>query len=106
MIEPMYLVGSSMGGSIVSMFATKYPSYVLMVCLLAPVPRKYLELYSMKFAFCIHIIAGENFETDLVRQLRSGVYHIVLPETLKQFYAAADMLSMKKIRFHRLLAKE
>ncbi|CAF1347941.1 unnamed protein product [Rotaria sordida] len=85
--EPIYLVGCSMGGSIAAMFATKYPSYVCMICLLAPVPP------------------GEEYETELLSQLRSGVYHIVLPETLKQFYAAAKLLSMKKVHANRLLAR-
>ena len=32
----MCLIGASMGGAIVSMFAVKYPDYVHMICLLAP----------------------------------------------------------------------
>jgi hypothetical protein len=42
----------------------------------------------------------------MLRQLRLGMYQIVLPETPKQLYAAADALSMKKIHLRRLLAKE
>jgi hypothetical protein len=93
-----------MGGSIVAMFATKYSSYVSMICLLAPVPRKYTKtLYFLK-SFFKYLVAGEEFETDLIRQLRSGKYHIVLPETHKQFYATADALSTKKVHLRRLLA--
>ena len=32
----MCLIGASMGGAIVSMFAVKYPDRVHMICLLAP----------------------------------------------------------------------
>ncbi|UJR29736.1 hypothetical protein I4U23_017284 [Adineta vaga] len=86
MIEPMCLVGTSMGGSIVAMFASKYPSYVKMICLLAPVPP------------------GKQYETEAIRQLRSGVYDLVLPTTHKQFYTTAKTLTMRKVRFRRLLA--
>ena len=34
--EPMCMIGASMGGSVVCMFAVKYPEYVKMMCLLAP----------------------------------------------------------------------
>jgi hypothetical protein len=59
----------------------------------------------MQFCFFINIIAGQEYETELVRQLRLGTYHTVLPETAKQFYAAADTLSTRKIHLRRLLAK-
>lgn len=39
LIEPMCIVGASMGGTIVSMFALKYPKYVSMICLLAPIGK-------------------------------------------------------------------
>ena len=32
----MCIIGASMGGAIVLMFSLKYPSYVNMICLLAP----------------------------------------------------------------------
>lgn len=35
--EPMCIIGASMGSAIVCMFAAKYPEYVSMICLLAPV---------------------------------------------------------------------
>jgi alpha-beta hydrolase superfamily lysophospholipase len=39
LLEPIYMIGASIGGTVVSMFTTKYPEYVSMICLLAP-PRK------------------------------------------------------------------
>ncbi|CAF3992849.1 unnamed protein product [Rotaria sordida] len=86
-IEPICLIGESMGGSIVAMFATKYPFDVGIICLLSPPP-------------------GEEYETDLLQQLRSGTYHSILPETLKQYHAAVKSLSEKKIRLTRLLTKK
>ena len=35
--EPMCIIGASMGGTVVCMFAVKYPEYVSMICLLAPI---------------------------------------------------------------------
>jgi alpha-beta hydrolase superfamily lysophospholipase len=37
--EPICIIGASMGGSIISIFATKYPQYVSMFCLLAPIGK-------------------------------------------------------------------
>jgi alpha-beta hydrolase superfamily lysophospholipase len=37
--EPMCIIGASMGGAIVCMFAIKYPEYVSMICLLAPIGK-------------------------------------------------------------------
>jgi alpha-beta hydrolase superfamily lysophospholipase len=37
--EPMCIIGASMGGTIVCMFAFKYPEYVSMICLLAPIGK-------------------------------------------------------------------
>jgi pimeloyl-ACP methyl ester carboxylesterase len=105
MIEPMCFVGGSMGGSIVAMFATKYPSYVSMICLLSPPPRKSIEFILYENVFFIMIIAGDEYETDMIRNLRGGMYHIILPETSKQFYATIDALSMRNIHLRRLLAK-
>jgi alpha-beta hydrolase superfamily lysophospholipase len=39
MTEPMCIIGASMGGAIVCMFAIKYPEYISMICLLAPVGK-------------------------------------------------------------------
>jgi homoserine acetyltransferase len=33
----MCIIGASMGGTIVCMFAVKYPEYASMICLLAPI---------------------------------------------------------------------
>ncbi|CAF1625932.1 unnamed protein product, partial [Adineta ricciae] len=86
--RPMCLIGTSMGGSIVAMFAAKYPSYVKMICLLAPVPP------------------GGYCETDAIRQIRSGMYDIILPRTHEQFYTTADTFAMKKIHCRHLLASQ
>lgn len=40
LIEPIYMIGASMGGTVVAMFTIKYPEYVNMICLLSP-PRKF-----------------------------------------------------------------
>ena len=39
--KPMYIIGTSMGATFVAIFATKYPEYVDMICLLAPVRKFY-----------------------------------------------------------------
>ncbi|CAF0981765.1 unnamed protein product [Adineta steineri] len=84
--ESICLVGTSMGGSVVAMFAAKYPSYVKMICVLAPVPP------------------GEEYETEMIQQIRSGTYNVLLPETHEQFYATADAMTTKKLYLRRLLA--
>ena len=50
-------------------------------------------------------VAGAEYDTKILQQLRSGQYDQLLPETTKQFYAAADKLSMAKIHLRRLLAR-
>ncbi len=62
-------------------------------------------LYSIEFLFFSCLIAGEEYETEILSQLRAGMYHIVLPETPKQLYASAQAFSMRKIHLRRLLAK-
>jgi alpha-beta hydrolase superfamily lysophospholipase len=37
--EPMCIAGASMGASIVAIFAAKYPQYVSMICLMAPIGK-------------------------------------------------------------------
>jgi pimeloyl-ACP methyl ester carboxylesterase len=44
----MCIVGASLGGAIVLMFAVKYPSYVSTICLLAP-PGEYDHLDDLYF---------------------------------------------------------
>ncbi|CAF1492081.1 unnamed protein product [Adineta steineri] len=75
---PMCIIGASMGGTIVCMFALKYPEYVSMICLLAP-------------------IANEQCETDLIRQIRSGVYNGLLPETPEELCQMIHSLAVKRI---------
>jgi homoserine acetyltransferase len=50
--EPMCIIGASMGGTVVCMFAVKYPEYVSMICLLAPIGESEHTLKSYHF-FCI-----------------------------------------------------
>jgi alpha-beta hydrolase superfamily lysophospholipase len=40
LIEPLCMIGTSIGGTVVAMFTIKYPKYISMFCLLAP-PRKF-----------------------------------------------------------------
>jgi alpha-beta hydrolase superfamily lysophospholipase len=51
MTEPMCIIGASMGGAIVGVFATKYPEYVSMICLLAPIGKfhAFFENVSLRF---------------------------------------------------------
>ncbi|CAM4916677.1 unnamed protein product [Rotaria socialis] len=75
--EPMCIIGASMGSAIVCMFAVKYPGYVSMICLLAP-------------------IADKESETELIHQLRAGVYHGLLPETPHQLRQIINDLTVKR----------
>ena len=52
------------------------------------------------------MIAGGEHETDMLQQLRLGSYHLILPETLPQFYAAVESLSMRKIQVSRPLVRK
>jgi hypothetical protein len=93
-----------MGGSIVAMFATKYSSYVGMICLLSPVPRKQMKIFNfLKIFFCL---AGEEFQNELTREICSGNFEILLPETREQLYTTLNALSMKKVRLRRIVANE
>ncbi|CAM4983275.1 unnamed protein product [Rotaria socialis] len=83
LIEPMCIVGASMGASVVGMFAVKYPNYVKMLCLLAP-------------------IGNEESETDLIRQLRTGVYNTLLPETPEEFHHMIYVLTTTRPSFPRV----
>ncbi|CAF3783114.1 unnamed protein product [Rotaria socialis] len=74
--EPLCIIGASMGGAIVCMFAIKYPEYVSMICLLAP-------------------IANEASETDLIRQLRNGEYNALLPETPGELRQMINTLTVR-----------
>ncbi|UJR14458.1 hypothetical protein I4U23_001455 [Adineta vaga] len=76
--EPIYLIGASIGGTIVALFTIKYPEYISMICLLAPPPIK-------------------RYESDLIRQIHSGMDHILLPATTKEFYDMVNLLTVKKV---------
>jgi len=75
--EPMCLVGTSMGATIVSIFATKYPSCVSMICLLAPIPRKYTFFISDTTFFSLYEfswrrVSNENSARIAFRNLSDG----------------------------------
>ena len=50
--EPMCIIGASMGGAIVCMFAVKYPEYVKMICLLAPIGKFYIISSAYDVSIC------------------------------------------------------
>ena len=96
----MCLVGASLGGAIVSMFALKYPSYVSMICLLAP-PGKF-HLVITQTHIHLLILANEQCETELIQQLRQGEYKSLLPETPSELQDMIDTMSVKRIHFPRI----
>jgi pimeloyl-ACP methyl ester carboxylesterase len=101
----MCIVGASLGGAIVLMFALKYPSYVNMICLLAPPGEYNKQVYQTNTIlqwFFINILASEQCETELIQQLRLGVYKTLLPETPDDLQAMIDTLTVKKINAPRL----
>ncbi len=99
MTEPMCIIGASMGGAIVCMFAIKYPEYISMICLLAPVGKfdAFDTLVSLLALRLLINIANEECETDLIRQLRGGVYNALLPETPEQLRQMINTLTVKRI---------
>ncbi len=50
----MCIIGASMGGTIVCMFAVKYPEYVSMICLLAPIGK--IECISEAYVTIVTVI--------------------------------------------------
>ncbi len=94
----MCIVGASLGGAIVSMFALKYPSYLSMICLLAPPGKLNLSIPQS----VNNMLANEQCETELIQQLRLGTYKVLLPETPEELYGMIDMLTVKKINLPRL----
>jgi hypothetical protein len=44
----------------------------------------------------LYTIATEEYETDLIRRLRSGEYSVLLPETIEQFSAMSEVLMETK----------
>ncbi len=103
--EPMCIIGASMGGAIVCMFAVKYPEYVSMICLLAPIGKFHSILWTwlvtIFFIYLLDKTANEECETDLIRQLRSGVYNALLPETPDQLRQMIDTLTVKRLNMPR-----
>ena len=96
----MCLIGASMGGAIVAMFSAKYPSYVHTICLLAP-PGEYYCLEVDVLELC-DVVANEQSETELTRQLRAGASHVLLPETPEQLFTMIDALTVKKVKLPRI----
>ena len=47
--------------------------------------------------FLLTTIANEECETDLIRQLRGGVYNALLPETPQQLREMINTLTVKRI---------
>ncbi|CAF1056914.1 unnamed protein product [Rotaria sordida] len=87
LIEPMYIIGTSLGATVAAIFATKYPKYVNMMCLLAPAPiRKY--------------------ESDLIKQIHSGREYILLPETSEQFHAMAELLTINNTNLPKVFVNK
>ncbi|CAF0847787.1 unnamed protein product [Adineta steineri] len=78
MTDPLCLIGASIGGTTVALFTVKYPEYVSMICLLAPPPTK------------LH-------ESELIKKLHAGMDYILLPTTSEEFYATAELLTVKKV---------
>jgi hypothetical protein len=95
---PMCFIGTSIGGTVVALFTIRYPQYVSMICLMAP-PSKfyYLSLFSN-----LYLIVGKDYESDLLKEVRSGKYYILLPETCEQFYTMVDLLVVKKVNVSRI----
>ncbi len=52
--------------------------------------------------FFVNILANEQCETELIQQLRLGVYKTLLPETPDDLQAMIDTLTVKKINAPRL----
>ncbi|CAF1618117.1 unnamed protein product [Rotaria magnacalcarata] len=84
--KSLYIIGASMGATFVAIFATKYPEYVDMICLLAPVPVR-------------------EYESDFIKELCLGKHYILLPETSEQFYTMAEKLTVKKTNLPDVFVK-
>lgn len=99
MTEPMCIVGASMGGSIVSIFAIKYPEYVSMICLLAPPSKFHRETAGRDHAmlrFGAHL-AVDEYDTELIRKLKAGDSTALIPETSQQLRDMINTLAVKKM---------
>ncbi len=47
------------------------------------------------------ILADEQCETDLIKQMRSGIYKVLLPETPEDLYTMTNSFVIKKIKLPR-----
>jgi len=92
----MCLVGASFGAGIVLRFILRYPSYVSMICLLAP-PGKFNEYIIYIFRSMIYILADKKSETNLIKQAYSGTYNALLPESPEELRAMINNVTVKKI---------
>jgi hypothetical protein len=83
------------------MFAVKYPQYVSMICLLAPIGKiEYTFQKHMSLIAVIYIcdrIANEESETELIQQLKSGDSTALLPETPEQLRHMINTLAVKRV---------
>ena len=96
--EPMCIIGASMGGTVVCMFAVKYPQYVGMICLLAPMGKIEEALRKHRsITYLCDRIGNKESETDLIRQLRSGDSTALLPETPEQLRHMINTLAVKRV---------
>jgi hypothetical protein len=43
------------------------------------------------------LIAIKEYESDLIGQVRSGMNHVLLPETTEQFLATTNLLTVKEV---------
>jgi hypothetical protein len=48
-----------------------------------------------------NILADEQCETDLIKQMRSGIYKALLPETADDLYDMMNILTVKRIYLPR-----
>ena len=100
MTEPMCIVGASMGGSVVTMFAIKYPEYVSMICLLAP-PSEFERRIDGRDDDSVHsdalLSAIEEYDTELIRKLKSGDSTALIPETPQQLRSMINTLTVKRM---------
>ena len=52
------------------------------------------------------VLANEPCETELTRQLRAGITHVLLPETPQQLSTMLKTLAVKEIKLPRLILNE
>jgi hypothetical protein len=52
--------------------------------------------------FVINILANEQCQTELIQQLRLGLYKTILPQTLEDLQGMINKLTVKKIKVLQL----